>query len=750
MNSAWAIAPPAAGKGLQVLLIEDNPVDTTMVKAMLHEMMGTAFTCTSVPTLAEGLVALAGATVSCVLLDLDLLDSEGLGTLDAVLAARPEPAVIVLTGLDDDSVGDAAVARGAQDYLVKNKADADLLCRAARYAVERKHIQLSLTRERQILELIARDMPLELILERLVVAVEREVAGGRCELVIQTDGPVTRHRIVAPSFSARYIDGLERLARSGAATPHATVATEGAARVAVGTGAALGASSGGLDVWPQWHELGEAESLAAMWMVPVSSPQISLGTLAVYPPEPRQPTTAELDVLQASATLVALAVERHQTKQTLADQATHDELTGLPNRFLLIDRLDQALREGARHGTGTAALFLDLDHFKLINDGLGHPVGDQVLREAARRMSASVRSGDTLARFGGDEFVVVCPNLLGAQHATRVARRILASMETPFDVGATERVLSASVGMAICTGDGQSADDLLRDADAAMYRAKELGRNRLEIFDEGTRQLVLARLDAEDGLRRAVERQELVLHYQPQVELCSRRVLGSEALVRWDHPDRGLVLPETFIPIAEESGLFVDLGSWVLRQACADAAEWAKDGGPPRISVNLSARHVAEGRIVADVAAALSETGLPASQLCLEVTETVLMEESGRLAETLRGLAGLGVRLSIDDFGTGFGALSYLKRVPVDELKINMSFVAGLGVDVADEAIVAGIIGMGRALGLDVVAEGVETDLQAARLIDLGCNRAQGYLFGHPLPVGDLLSLRSPACTWLG
>ena len=289
--------------------------------------------------------------------------------------------MVVLTGLDDDRVGRAAVAAGAQDYLVKGKVDAELLSRAARYAVERKQIQRSVARERQILELMARDMPLEPILEHITVGLESETSGGRCELVlvVRTDGSVAINRIVAPSLSARYLDGLDRLARSGAATPHAAVLAQAAILVAVAIKRANAAHRGGFDAWPQWQELARAECLPTLWMVPVMSEGKALGTLALYPPEPRHPTMAEVEVLQASANLAALAVERYKSQQVLADQALHDELTGLPNRFLLVDRLDLALREAARHRTDTAVLFLDLDHFKLVNDGLGHSVGDQVL-----------------------------------------------------------------------------------------------------------------------------------------------------------------------------------------------------------------------------------------------------------------------------------------------------------------------------------------------------------------------------------
>ena len=750
-------APPTetsspAGDGLQLLLIEDNPVDATMVKAMLSETMGTKFTCTSVGTLSEGLVALAASPVACVLLDLDLLDSEGLGTLDAVLAAGPGPAVVVLTGLDDDRAGRAAVAAGAQDYLVKGKVDAELLCRATRYAVERKQIQLNLARERQVLELIARDMPPESILEHLTVAIESEIRGAKSEivLVIRTDGRVALDRIVAPSLSTRYLEGLDKLARSGVPTPQRTVASQHAAVVALDTGGTGNDDSGGFGSWPQWQQLARAEGVVAVWMVPVMSEGNALGTLALYPPEPRHPTAAELDVLGASANLVALAVERYESKRALTDQALHDELTRLPNRFLLADRLEQALREGVRHKTETAVLFLDLDKFKLLNDGQGHAFGDLVLREAARRLAATIRVGDTLARFGGDEFVVICPGQRDARYATLVGRRLLQALAQPFVLEGSRRWLSASIGLAM-SGDEHGAEELLRDADAAMYRTKELGGNRLEIFDERMREIVLARLEAEAGLRQGIESHELVVHYQPQVQLASGRTVGVEALVRWARPEQGLLLPSKFIPMAEESGLIAKVGSWVLHQACADAALWAKNGRPLGISVNVSGRQLAERTMVEDVASALLETGLDASLLCLEVTETALMQEADNLADTINGLADLGVRLSIDDFGTGYASLAYLNRIKVNELKVDICFVKGLGLRAEDEAIVAAVVGLGRALGLDVVAEGVETDLQVARLLDLGCHIAQGYLFGAPVPLCDLPTVPAPpTCTWVG
>ncbi len=426
---------------------------------------------------------------------------------------------------------------------------------------------------------------------------------------------------------------------------------------------------------------------------------------------------------------------RKRMERTLQHQALHDALTGLPNRTLLADRMTHALAVARRHGTQVVVLFLDLDHFKVLNDASGHLAGDLALIEVARRLTAAVRAEDTVARFGGDEFVVLC-DAAGVTTARQVAERLHETLRRPIQVPTGDHVLSASIGIAVAD-DTSTTADLLRDADAAMYRAKDSGRSRTQVFDTEIRHRAEARLAVTTALRRALQRDELLVHYQPILNLADERLLGFEALVRWQHPQRGLLGPDEFIPDAEEAGLILPLGERVLQMALEEAAGWVRSTGPDnplQLSVNVSARQLQEHDLPQVVAEALRSTGFPAGSLSLEVTETVLMHDVLRSADTLHALRAIGARVSIDDFGTGYSSMSYLKRLPVTTLKIDREFVSGLGADPHDAAIVAAIITLARALDLGVIAEGVETPRQLEELRRLGCEAAQGYLWAPPLP----------------
>ncbi|HVW35324.1 MAG TPA: EAL domain-containing protein, partial [Acidimicrobiia bacterium] len=419
---------------------------------------------------------------------------------------------------------------------------------------------------------------------------------------------------------------------------------------------------------------------------------------------------------------------RKQAERTLAHQALHDTLTGLPNRALLDDRLDQALLGAARTGRPVAVLFLDVDRFKLVNDSWGHPAGDQLLVGVAQRLGRTVRPGDTVARFGGDEFVVVCAEGGTMAGAIQVAERISAALRAPFRIAGQDIFLTVSIGIAI-GGAEPSAEALLRDADAAMYRAKDQGRARVEFFDDTMRVEAAARLELQTGLQWALQRHELRVFYQPLVEVASGRVVGVEALVRWDHPQRGLLHPSSFIPLAEESDLIIPIGDAVLHQVAADHARWQAIDPQAALwswSVNLSARHLRHPGLANYLRQVLDEHALEPSRLCLELTESVLMEDLGRHTETLHALRHLGIRLALDDFGTGYSSLTYLKHFPVDILKIDQSFVAGLGTDHPDTAIVRNVIELAHALDLIVVAEGVETPQQLDQLRGLGLRPSPG------------------------
>jgi diguanylate cyclase (GGDEF)-like protein len=439
---------------------------------------------------------------------------------------------------------------------------------------------------------------------------------------------------------------------------------------------------------------------------------------------------------------IRYAIERKRAEVELAHQALHDPLTGLPNRTLFLDRLGLALARAQRRDAAVAVLFLDLDRFKVINDSLGHETGDRLLVEVAARLEAVLRPGDTVARFGGDEFTILCDDVDGERDAIVIAERIGEAVASPFVLEDTEAFLTASVGIAMATGLDARPESLIRDADAAMYRAKERGKSRYEMFDEVLRARAVERLEVENALHRAIERGELRVHYQPLVEVRSGAVTGVEALVRWQHPERGLLMPEQFIPLAEETGQVVDLGAWVLRQACAQHRVWARElgGEPPlRLSVNLSARQFQHGDLVAGVVSALEDTGMEASNLCLEITESVVVQETDAALEALDALRALGVLIAIDDFGTGYSSLRLLKGVPADLLKIDRSFVAGLGTDPQDTSIVRTVIRLADALGMDAVAEGVETPVQLAALREAGCRYAQGFHFAEPAPADEIV-----------
>jgi diguanylate cyclase (GGDEF)-like protein len=433
---------------------------------------------------------------------------------------------------------------------------------------------------------------------------------------------------------------------------------------------------------------------------------------------------------------VALALENARRAAELSRMAFHDALTELPNRALLLDRLEQALLRGNRYRRPVAVLFIDLDNFKLVNDSLGHDVGDTLLQLVGERLRGLMRPEDTLARFGGDEFVVLMEECTDAANALAVADRLAVALRTPFDIHDRAMVVDASIGVALSGPGRVRPADLLRDADLALYRAKTTGKARSALFEPGLAAAAVQRLDIENDLRRALENREFCLYYQPIIDLPSGELAGWEALIRWHHPERGLVSPIEFIPVAEETGLIVPIGHWVLEEACRQARAWSPPHGAPRLimSVNLSGRQFQQASLADDVRHALSKANLDASALKLEITESVIMQDVAVASATLAALAGLGVRIAVDDFGTGYSSLASLKRFPIDTLKIDRSFVSGIVDDLQDAAIVRSVIALAKALNMTVTAEGIETAGQQARLTELGCDLGQGYLFGRPVP----------------
>ena len=480
------------------------------------------------------------------------------------------------------------------------------------------------------------------------------------------------------------------------------------------------------------------------WSAPILSHNDAvLGSVAVQDRPagraPRLPTAHDRHCIDAVARLAGIAIERQRSEQRIRHMAHHDELTGLPNRALLNARLAQALAQARRTGRPLGLLFLDLDGFKYINDSLGHEIGDRLLRTAAVRLQAIVRPGDTVARLGGDEFVVMLVDLKRPEDAAAIAHDIVQALSRP--LRADERTLhvTASVGVATFPADGDSAELLLKHADAAMYRAKAQGRNGVQCYTRDMGLQAHQRVELQTALRLAVEQGQFELHYQPQCAPESGRIVAMEALIRWQHPELGLVSPERFIPLAEETGLIAPIGRWVLRTACRQLQAWHAAGHTRLVmAVNLSARQFLAQDIPQLVREVLEEHGLPARALELELTETALMHNAESVRSTLQALKDLGVVLALDDFGTGYSSLNHLRRFPIDAIKIDKSFTAEMASSDDTTAIVRAIVAMARSLGVQTVAEGVENEAQLRFLAALQCDRVQGYHLGRPQPPGEL------------
>jgi len=473
------------------------------------------------------------------------------------------------------------------------------------------------------------------------------------------------------------------------------------------------------------------------------------GVLGTQSLQPRQFDRDDVSFMQGIANALASAIERRDQEEEAQHRALHDPLTGLPNRALFEDRLGRALAEQERRGTSVAVIFLDIDRFKLVNDSLGHAAGDELLKEVAPRLRQALRPGDTVARFGGDEFGVLLEDVSNESDATRVAERIAAALGRPFVVREREHFVTASSGIAV-GGAGQLPEAVIRDADSAMYRAKERGRARYEIFDEAMRIRVAHRLRIENELRSAIDRNELRVRYQPVVSLATGRIIGAEALVRWEHPQHGVLPPIEFIPIAEESGLIEPIGRWVLEEACRQTASWHKanpDLAPVGISVNMSVRELGDRELADVVRRVLSATGLDPVCLSLELTEGALIEETESAFAALNELKELGIRLALDDFGTGYSSLGSLQRLPFDSIKLDRSFVERLGAEKVDNAIVSAVVTLAQTLGLTVIAEGIETEEQLAVVKALGCHHAQGFYYSRPVTapeIGRMLETGAP------
>jgi diguanylate cyclase (GGDEF)-like protein len=499
----------------------------------------------------------------------------------------------------------------------------------------------------------------------------------------------------------------------------------------------------------RWRKTIREHGFRASAALPLADAWGTFGALSIYAAEPEAFIAEEVELLQELASNLAYGIRALRTRaehkaaeDKLAFLAHHDPLTQLPNRLLLRDRFEQAIAATRRKPGRVAMMFLDVDSFKEINDSLGHEVGDELLIQVAGRLQSCVRDVDTVSREGGDEFVIVLTGVDELAGVARVAQQILAAMEHPFEIGGSSLHTTLSIGISVFPDDGKDFDTLRRSSDAALFVAKDGGRNVYRFFDEQMNRDVLERLRVQASLRLALKNEEFRLHYQPQMRLRDGRIVGMEALVRWQCADGGLVHPGEFIAVAEQSGLILPIGQWVLNEACRQAMQWRRDGLPDLVvAVNLSVAQFRRGNILDAVAGALAWSGLPPASLELELTESVLLHDTETALETLRALKKIGVKLSIDDFGTGYCSLAYLKRLAVNKLKIDRSFIRDLVDSSEDAAIVRAIIQLGHTLELEVVAEGVETDAQLEFLRTNGCDQIQGYLISHPLPAAQFPGL---------
>ncbi len=636
---------------------------------------------------------------------------------------------------DPDVEGLVVVSR-----VVTDRIEAEVALRAS---------EARLRDQASILEMIATSTPRADTLAEICRMVESQLNDARCTILLVDE---VRNELVhgaAPSFPASFLQALD-----------GTKIRDGDGVCA--TSAAIGETVMVADVLEdpstsKYHELAREHGIRGCWSTPVlaASDDRVIGAFATYLREPRTPTAVEEAAVDSVVQLAAIAIERTQFEDALAHQAHHDPLTNLPNRTLFGELLEHALRRAQRTGTAVAVLFLDLDRFKVVNDSLGHDSGDELLAALGQRLANVLRPGDVVARFGGDEFTVLCEDLepgVADRQSIGVAERLIDALRAPFMIAGEDQFVSASVGIAISMTGRERPEALLRDADAAMYRAKERGKGRCEVFDEKMRDRVRARHETENALHRAVARDEFRVFFQPMISLRDGACVGVEALARWQHPERGLLNPQDFLPTAEETGLVVPIGAWVLEEACNRAVEWwralpAVDRF--RLAVNLSSRQLVQADLADLVAGVLARTGLRPDALCVEITETTLMEDIDAGVGAVKALKALGVRVSIDDFGTGYSALGYLRQFPVDDVKIDRTFVERLGTDPEDAAIVAAVVSLGHALGVTVTGEGVETKAQLQMLRDLGVDAAQGYLFAPPQPAADLTPQLLRPHTWI-
>jgi diguanylate cyclase (GGDEF)-like protein/PAS domain S-box-containing protein len=695
-----------SGKSIKILLlVEDNPGDARLLREMLNEQGSQHTELTHVQYMREAEKHLAEHTVDLILLDLGLPDTHGLAAVRRAHTVAPRVPLVVLTGMDDEVLASQALQEGAQDYLIKGQIDARGLLRSLRYSVERKAMEEALFAEK-----------------------ERAQVTLNCigDAVACTDslGKVTFLNLVAEKMTGWSL-------REAAGLPLGEVfrVLDAASREAAPSPMETAVGQEGTGHRPPNCVLVRRDGFE----IPIED--------SVSPIHDRE----------GNATGAVIVFRDVSAARAMADQITHsaehDFLTGLPNRMLLNDRVNQAIAMAPRHHKRVAVLFLDLDGFKHINDSLGHPTGDKLLQSIAKRLVECVRASDTVSRQGGDEFVVLLSEVERSEDTAITARRMLQAVAEAHSIDHHDLHVTTSIGVSVFPDDGLDAETLIKNADTAMYQAKENGRQSYKFFKPAMNVRAVERQAIEESLRRALERQEFAVHYQPKVSLKTGEITGAEALLRWTHPVRGPISPAQFIPIAEDCGLIRPIGNWILREACRQARAWLDAGLPlASMAVNISAVQFRNENFLQGVFSTLEETGLDPKYLELELTESVLMKHAESTEVILKTLRARGVQLAVDDFGTGYSSLSYLRRFAIDALKIDQSFVRQITTTPSETTIVTAVISMGRSLNLRVVAEGVETTEELAFLQAHQCDQAQGYYFSRPVAAPQFADLLGTQC----
>lgn len=688
---------------LRILLIDDDAFQYKVLAHLLAQLPGYQVTLDWVTTYAEGLAMLQQRCHDLYLVDYHLGPEQptGIDLLRAGMISGAQLPIIMLTGVDDRNVDIAAMQAGATDYLTKGPLLAQLLERSIRYA---------LSEARMVTALRASE-------ERYALALQAS-SDGLWDWDIRTD-----ELYVSPRWLAMLGESTESFVPRGASWIERVHAADRPHLLGAITAQHLGQRTPFELEYRLQHQNG-----AYCW--------VWCRGLAV-----RDRNGVVVRMVGSHTDICT----RKQLEAQLLHDAFHDGLTGLPNRALFFDRLERAITYTSRHPeTPFAVLFLDLDGFKLINDSLGHLVGDEILIMVAQRLCTCVRASDTVARLGGDEFVILLNGFHEVESPARVAERVQHALGEPLMLQGHSLVVTASIGIALSNTGYTRPEDVLRDADTAMYRAKALGRACHEFFDVAMHASAVSRLRIEMELRQAIEQQEFVVYYQPIVELAGRQIIGVEALIRWRHPRHGLIPPLEFLPIAEETGLIIPIGRWMIGQACRDVQQWLQEGAAHpdlSVSINLSNKQFWHPGLISFLKETLLLTQLSARSLRLEITEGVILDHMAAAAQILRQLQELAIHLHIDDFGTGYSSLKMLSTLPIEAFKIDQSFIADLDLKVRNQEIVRTILRLGQQLGITVIIEGIETEAQASLLLSLGCLYGQGYLFGRPSAAGDITIL---------